>query len=69
MSTMSTPSTPSTRASPEVAANAALVLLAVGCALLDRQVQRLATDFENQGGFTERLYRVRAAKRSGPARP
>ncbi|WP_353740112.1 four helix bundle suffix domain-containing protein [Desulfobacter postgatei] len=29
----------------------------------DRQVERLAKDFENQGGFTERLYRVRSTKR------
>ncbi len=32
-------------------------------ALLDRQVERLAQDFENEGGFTERLYRVRSEKR------
>ena len=48
---------------PELSANAVLVLLAVACSLLDRQVERLAKDFENQGGFTERLYRVRTAKR------
>lgn len=48
---------------PEFSANAALVLLAVACALLDRQVERLAQDFENEGGFTERLYRVRSEKR------
>lgn len=56
-------STWSTRVYPEISANAALVLLAVACALLDRQVERLATDFENQGGFTERLYNVRSEKR------
>ncbi len=61
--TGSTPSTLSTNIYPEVSANAALVLLAVACALLDRQVERLALDFENQGGFTERLYKVRTAKR------
>ena len=43
----------------EISANAALTLLAVACPLLERQVARLATDFENEGGFTERLYRVR----------
>jgi len=48
---------------PEISANAALTLLAVACALLDRQVERLAIDFENNGGFTERLYKVRTAKR------
>jgi four helix bundle suffix protein len=59
----STMSTASTKLYPKYSANAALVLLAVACALLDRQVERLAQDFENEGGFTERLYKVRAAKR------
>jgi len=40
-----------------------LVLLAVACALLDRQVARLAADFETAGGFTERMYRVRTNNR------
>ncbi len=62
-STASTKSTLSTKVYPELAANAALVLLAVACALLDRQVARLAEDFESKGGFTERLYRVRKQKR------
>jgi four helix bundle suffix protein len=31
---------------------------------LDRQVERLANDFENEGGFTERLYRGCSSKRS-----
>lgn len=48
-----------------LAANAALSLLNLACYLLDRQVERLAQDFENEGGFTERLYRVRSAKRKG----
>ncbi|MCX7003561.1 MAG: four helix bundle suffix domain-containing protein [bacterium] len=61
-STLSTPSTPSTY--PEIAANAALVLLAVACSLLDRQLAAQATAFENGGGFTERLYRVRSEKRT-----
>lgn len=43
----------------EIAANAAHVLVGVACALLDRQIARLASDFEREGGFTERLYRVR----------
>lgn len=47
----------------EVAANAAHVLVGVACALLDRQIERLATDFEQQGGFTERLYRIRSGRR------
>lgn len=62
-STVSTKSTPSTELYPELSASAALTLLAVACALLDRQVARLAADFENEGGFTERLYRARTAKR------
>jgi four helix bundle suffix protein len=62
-STASTMSTKSTELYPELSANAALTLLAVACALLDRQVGRLAADFETEGGFTERLYRVRTAKR------
>ena len=47
-----------------LAANGALSLLNLACYLLDRQVERLAVDFENEGGFTERLYRVRSAKRN-----
>lgn len=62
-STASTKSTLSTKVYPELAANAVLVLLAVACALLDRQVARLADDFTSKGGFTERLYRVRKQKR------
>lgn len=62
-STESTASTLSTKIYSELSANAALVLLAVACSLLDRQVERLAQDFENEGGFTERLYKVRTAKR------
>jgi len=62
-STASTLSTTSTPDYAGFAANAALVLIAVASALLDRQVAKLAEDFENEGGFTERLYRVRTAKR------
>lgn len=62
-STSSTKSNLTTKVYPELAANAVLVLLAVACALLDRQVARLAEEFESKGGFTERLYRVRKQKR------
>jgi four helix bundle suffix protein len=64
----STASTPSTGATyPEIAANAALTLIAVAVVLLDRQLAAQAAAFENEGGFTERLYRVRsAAKKSRP---
>ena len=49
---------------PEIAANAALILLAVACSLLDRQLAAQAKAFETEGGFTERLYRVRSERRS-----
>ena len=62
-STLSSKSSLSTRIYPELSANAALVLLAVACSLLDRQVARLAEDFGQEGGFTERLYRVRKQNR------
>ncbi len=55
---------PSTPAYPKLVANAALVLLAVACSLLDRQISAQAAAFETEGGFTERLYRVRSEKRS-----
>jgi four helix bundle suffix protein len=63
-STTSTKSMPSNF--PEIAANAALVLIAVACSLLDRQLAAQAAAFEQEGGFTERLYRVRKnARRDG----
>ena len=46
-----------------LAANGVLSLLNVATYLLDRQVDRLAKDFESKGGFTERLYKIRSAKR------
>lgn len=46
-----------------LAANAALSLLNLACYLLDKQVASLAKDFEENGGFTERMYRVRKSKR------
>ena len=46
-----------------LAANGVLSLLNLACHLLDRQVERLARDFEKEGGFTERLYRIRSEKR------
>lgn len=65
-STTSTQSTPSTQSTyPEIAANAALALLAVACALLDRQIDAQAKAFAEEGGFTERLYRVRSQRRGG----
>ncbi|MEO0078678.1 MAG: four helix bundle suffix domain-containing protein [candidate division WOR-3 bacterium] len=46
-----------------VAANAALTLIVVACSLLDRQIAAQAAAFEKEGGFTERLYRVRSTAR------
>ncbi|MEI7733415.1 MAG: four helix bundle suffix domain-containing protein [Verrucomicrobiota bacterium] len=49
---------------PEIAANAALVLIGVACALLDRQIEAQAADFTKTGGFTERLHRIRTQHRN-----
>ena len=49
---------------PEIAANAALVLIAVACSLLDRQLAAQAHAFEKEGGFTERLYQTRQQART-----
>jgi len=66
-SIMSTASTkPSQPTYPEIAANAALTLLAVACSLLDRQLAAQAEAFEKEGGFTERLYRTRSQARRRP---
>ena len=46
-----------------VAANAALTLIAVASSLLDRQIAAQAAAFEKEGGFTERLHRIRTARR------
>jgi len=43
-------------------ANAALSLLNLCCYLLDRQLAAQAASFEREGGFTERLYRVRSKR-------
>ena len=60
----STNSTASTY--PEIAANGALALIAVACSLLSRQLASLERAFVQEGGFTERLYRVRAQARTYP---
>lgn len=49
--------------SSTLVANAALSLLNLCCYLLDRQLEAQAHAFENDGGFTERLYRTRQQKR------
>lgn len=47
-----------------IAANAALVLIGVACALLRRQIASLEKSFLEEGGFTERLYRIRSQHRA-----
>jgi len=63
----STPSTPSTTSTlptyPEIAANGALTLIAVASELLNRQLAAQAKAFDQNGGFTERLYHRRRNKR------
>ena len=59
----SIPSRSSTYA--EIAANATLVLIGVAVSLLDCQLAAQAAAFEREGGFTERLYRTRQARRRG----
>lgn len=63
LSTRSIQSLSPTHIYPEISATAVLVIITVACSLLDRQIERLAKDFENKGGFTERLYRSGSAKR------
>lgn len=51
---------------PEIAANGDLVLLKVVCPLLDRQLSAQAETFQNEGSFTERLYKTRMDTRNNP---
>jgi four helix bundle suffix protein len=46
-----------------IVANAILLLLNVTCHFLDRQLVRLSADFENEGGFSERMYKIRSKER------
>ena len=50
---------------PEIAANGVLALLAVACSLLDRQIASQEKAFVEEGGFTERLYKIRSQRRRG----
>jgi len=54
---------PSVPGSAELVANAALSLLNLACYLLDRQLAAQERAFVEEGGFTERLYRVRSANK------
>ena len=49
---------------PEIAANAAICLIHQANYLLDQQLRALEKEFLEEGGFTERLYRVRSQVRS-----
>jgi four helix bundle suffix protein len=55
---------PNAPSSAELVANAALSLLNLACYFLDRQLATQAAAFEKEGGFTERLYRLRSQKRA-----
>ena len=50
-------------ATPEVAANTLICLTNQAIYLLKRQVEKLERDFVEEGGFTEKLYRVRSQRR------
>jgi four helix bundle suffix protein len=50
--------------SAELVANAALSLLNLACYLLDKQIAAQEKAFVEEGGFTERLYRVRSQRRA-----
>jgi restriction system protein len=50
--------------SPEIAANAALCLIHQANYLLDQQLRALEKTFVEEGGFTEKLYRVRSQART-----
>jgi four helix bundle suffix protein len=49
--------------SPEVAANTMICLIHQTNYLLDQQLRALEKEFLEEGGFTERLYRLRSEKR------
>jgi four helix bundle suffix protein len=49
---------------PETIANMAIVLLKQADYLLHKQIQRLSDDFVKEGGFSERMMRVRKEYRN-----
>jgi restriction system protein len=53
------------KAEPETAANTAISLIHQTNYLLDQQLRALEKGFLEEGGFTERLYRVRSQTRKG----
>jgi len=52
--------------SPEVAANTLICLIHQTNYLLDQQLRQLDERFRREGGFTEKLYRVRGEARGKP---
>ena len=50
-------------AAPEVVANTVICLANQCIYLLRRQIEKLEQDFIDEGGFTEKLYRVRTHRR------
>jgi len=60
----SIPSTASTTSTySEISANGVLALITVACYLLDRQIAAQGKAFVEEGGFTERFYRVRSVRK------
>lgn len=53
------------RSVAEIAGNIGSILANVAKAMIDRQLQRLGHDFEENGGFSERLYKVRKGGSAG----
>jgi len=53
---------------PEISANAAICVIHQTNYLLDQQLRALEQEFLREGGFTERLYRVRSQVRDGRRR-
>ena len=58
--TARTPLTVKDRAYAEISANAGQTLCKIAMHLLDKQVESQARTFEKEGGFSERLYKVRS---------
>jgi restriction system protein len=54
-------------ASPEIAANTLICLVNQASYLLGRQLHSLELRFQEEGGFTERLYQKRQEFRKGPS--
>ena len=58
--TARTPTTVQGRAYAEISANVGQILSVIAIHLLDKQVESQARTFEKEGGFSERLYKVRS---------